>query len=135
MCEHNATQVNIAIPLTPYIEKGYKLRTVLSWKKENADLSLKSRFYRDKRIECKLDSLLERCGGAVHQSNNATGVEVIDLNGIGPYQYVFYLESYGKDAQSRLTESKAHINVYSGMLTESTVANLDVPLYDSQEAA
>eukprot|EP01022_Parablepharisma_sp_SALTPOND_P026606 TRINITY_DN64478_c1_g1_i1.p1 TRINITY_DN64478_c1_g1~~TRINITY_DN64478_c1_g1_i1.p1 ORF type:complete len:797 (+),score=87.75 TRINITY_DN64478_c1_g1_i1:1023-3413(+) len=135
-CEGNKTEVSVAIPLTPIIS-GYKLRTVLTWKGLNEDLDLNARFFKTKEIECKVGHTLERCGGAIYRGDfsrkNVTTMavaETLDLNTVGPYQYIFYVEDFAYQKVHPLSRSKAHVDVYSGYYPEGPVVSLDVPQYE-----
>ena len=122
----------VTIPLVPVLD-DYRLRIVLTWTGPNKDLDLHTTFLRRSDIECKVGFVLTRCGGAIHQgdslrnkSNTLPIIETLDLNTIGPYHYVFYVEDYlSKDIDS-LEKSEANIEVYSG-LEERSILSLNVP--------
>ena len=137
ICVGNDTSYVATMALVRRIE-GYRLRTVLSWEGPHGDLDLRARFFINSAVECKLGPALPRCGGALHKGdstkspNAPSAHELIDLEDIGDYQYVFYVEDYAYPSHGPLTRSEAQVTVYSGMLKDS-VLELDVPRYDKPD--
>jgi len=135
-CETNDTQVDLTIPLTQLIE-GYKLRTVLTWKGANEDLDLHVTFIKSESMQCKVSYNMPMCGGAkLHKDvtkKNSTlkaASEIIDLDTIGPYQYIFYVEDFNYNKLSPLFRSKSHIDVFAGTIPDAPLTSFDVPKYD-----
>ena len=131
-CEEDEN-VDIVIPLTPIIE-GYSLRTVLTWEGPNNDLDLHVKFIKSRTVECKVGFSFTRCGGAeywgdyaLNKSDPLQVFETLDLNDIGPYQYIFYVEDYKPDKNITLEDSEAHVELYSGYEEDGPIIELDVP--------
>ena len=134
ICQSEDANITYNVALTPYIN-GYRMRATLSWKTESQDLDFKVRFFKNKKIECMIDHSQDRCGGAFYHGNAVKGeglktiAEVIDLEEIGPYQYIFFVEDDTSDKGEDFVRSGAHVELYSGNYNVA-VATMDVPQYD-----
>ncbi len=140
LCETNLTQATLAVPLTPVIS-GYSLRTVLAWAGKNEDLDLNLAFVKNRMVECDVGHTMRICGGARHhgdfsrKNTTLSAAETVDLAQVGPYQYVFYVEDFAYQRTNPLTRSKAHVDIYSGIMPDSTVMTIDVPQYDRPDVS
>eukprot|EP01022_Parablepharisma_sp_SALTPOND_P004355 TRINITY_DN120147_c0_g1_i1.p1 TRINITY_DN120147_c0_g1~~TRINITY_DN120147_c0_g1_i1.p1 ORF type:complete len:835 (-),score=60.60 TRINITY_DN120147_c0_g1_i1:303-2807(-) len=124
---------NVTIPLVPAIGE-YRLRTVLYWSKGMDDLDLHVAFDKDNQTECKGDFTQLKCGGAVHRGDkkregDQLAAETIDLETIGPHQYVFYVDTFEKELNNTMGSTEAKVEVYSGMASYP-VAEIHVPTFE-----
>eukprot|EP00826_Nyctotherus_ovalis_P045307 TRINITY_DN499_c0_g1_i11.p1 TRINITY_DN499_c0_g1~~TRINITY_DN499_c0_g1_i11.p1 ORF type:complete len:747 (-),score=198.35 TRINITY_DN499_c0_g1_i11:294-2534(-) len=128
---------DVVIPVVPIIGE-YKLRSVLYWSKALADLDLHVIFQKDNATECISDFTQAKCGGAVYRGDrnlidNLEGVEIIDLDTIGTYQYLFYVDSFIFNETVPIGNTRARVEVYSGTLKDPVVeiysTNLNVTLF------
>jgi len=132
-CEEGDQVVNVSIPLVPVID-DYRLRVVLTWTGPNKDLDLHVKFIKSSEIECKVDFALMRCGGAVlqgdslrNESDSLPATEILDLNTIGPYQYIFFVDDFLSKDIASLEGSDAYIEVYSGLEENGPIVTLEIP--------
>jgi hypothetical protein len=132
-CEDGDAVVKVGVPLVPVID-DYRLRVVLTWTGPNKDLDLHAKFIKSSDIECKVDFTLMRCGGAVlqgdslrNESESLPAAEILDLDDIGPYQYVFFVDDYLSKGIATLEGSDAYVEVYSGLEEKEPIITLEIP--------
>lgn len=117
----------------------YRLRSVLHWSKALADLDLHVVFQKDNATECVSDFTQAKCGGAVYRGDrnlvdSVEGVEIVDLDTVGMYQYLFYVDSFIFNETVSMGNTKARVEVYSGTLKDpvaeiySTNLNVTIPV-------
>lgn len=121
------------LPLIPIINE-YKLRTVLTWEKSINDLDLHVIFNTGNKIQCVSDFTQSKCGAAYYHGDhklsiNSLASETIDLEQIGNFRYIFYVDAYHQTPNETLSNTNAKIQVFSGFSSYS-VAEIFVPTHE-----